>query len=120
MNTPDKMDYLIEMRDYIKKQIQFIEECEQLSASVNKKYKKSTMFLSKPIDEDYIELQEKFKELHTKDFFKGRYIDLQDLLNKVIIAIYANCEHICCVDYVDVSEDKMQKIQYCEKCWTEF
>lgn len=118
MDIPNKMDYLIEMRDYIQKQIQFIEECEQLSASVNKKYKKSTMFNN--LNEDFINLQEDFKELHTKDFFKGRYIDLKNLLERTTTAINANCEHICCVDYVDISEDKMEKIQYCEKCWTQF
>jgi hypothetical protein len=120
MNTPDKTDYLISMRDYIQKQLQFIEECEQLSAAVNKKYKQSANFLNTIIDEDYIELQEQFKELHTRQFFKGRSIDLKDLLEKTTIALNANCEHICCVDYVDISEDKMQKIQYCEKCWTQF
>ena len=39
-------------------------------------------------------------------------------LNKINIAINSNCDHICVVDYVDISEERMQKITYCEKCWT--
>jgi hypothetical protein len=107
-------DYLLSMKNYIKKQIDDIEEGEVLSASINKEYKQIHGIISN----DYIDLHEQFKELHKKQFFIGRMIDLKNLLDKIDIAIKSNCEHICCIDYVDINEDRIQKIQYCEKCWT--
>ena len=63
-------------------------------------------------------MHNQFKQLHTKQFFEGRLIDLKNLLEKINIAINSNCDHICVVDYVDISEERMQKSTYCEKCWT--
>ena len=115
-SIPDKMDYLTSMRESIEKQILSIEESGQLVASINKKYQQTFLFQEIPLD--YNELHNQFKQLHTKQFFEGRLIDLKNLLEKINIAINSNCDHICVVDYVDISEERMQKITYCEKCWT--
>jgi len=114
-SSPDKMDYLTSMKESIEKQILSLEESTQLVASINKKYKQTFLFQEAP--EDYNELHNHFKEFHSKQFFEGRLIDLKNLLEQINIAINSNCDHICVVDYVDITEDKMQKVTYCEKCW---
>jgi uncharacterized protein YnzC (UPF0291/DUF896 family) len=115
-SSPDKMDYLNSMRESIEKQISSIEESRQLVASINKKYKQT--FLLQEVPGDYNELHNQFKEFHSKQFFEGRLIDLKNLLEQINIAINSSCDHICVVDYVDITEDRIQKITYCEKCWT--
>ena len=113
--VPDKMDYLTSMRETIEKQILSIEEATQMVATINKKYKQTFLFQEE--SSDYNKLDNEFNELHNKQFFEGRLIELKNLLEKINIAINSNCDHICVVDYVDISEDRMQKISYCEKCW---
>ena len=114
-STPDKMDYLTSMCEIIEKQILSIEESIQIVATIHKKYKQAFLFQEEP--SDYNKLDNEFKQLHNKEFFEGRLNQLKNLLEKINIAINSNCDHICVIDYVDISEDSMQKISYCEKCW---
>jgi len=107
-------NYLNMMKKYIKNKITEIEESEQCYATINKIFKKIQSSLSS----DYIDLNEQFKEIHKTQFFDCNIKELKNLLEKIDNAIKSNCQHICCVDYIDICQDRMQKIQYCEKCWT--
>jgi len=109
-------EYLLLLKNYIKKQIDELDEGKEICQSIKKQFQQIQGSLSN----DYNELNNQFKEIHDDFFYIYRKIDLKNLLDKIEIALKANCEHICCVDYVDINEYRMQKIQYCEKCWTEF
>jgi len=107
-------NYLNLMKKYIKNKIAEIEESEIQYARIKKTFK----IIQGSLSSDYIVLHEQFKEIHKTQFFNGNIKELKNLLEKIDNAIKSNCQHICCVDYIDINEDRMQKIQYCEKCWT--
>jgi hypothetical protein len=108
-----KIDNLLSIKNLIEKEIQEIIENQETFNLINEKY-------INILDDKFNDLYEDLKILYNKNFFICRIIELKNLLEKVKNKIIKKCDHKLCIDHIDIRDDKLVQIEYCEKCFYTF
>jgi hypothetical protein len=104
----NNIDHLLLIKTLIEKEIQEIIDNQEYVKSINQKFNYNN------------DLYEDYKILYDHNYFINRIIDLKNLLEKVKNKIIKKCHHKLCIDHIDVRDDKLIQIEYCEKCFFTF
>lgn len=107
----NEFSYLVLMRNCIKKQLFFFEELKDDIDTIN-----STS--CEIVNDD--KLLYDFNQQNDRESIKTKISELNFLLEIINKKIKDTCFHEYCEDTIDINEDTIKYIKYCEKCWTTF